>query len=326
MNLAQLRALRAVHEAGSVTGAAELLGVTQSAVSHALTSLEKEVGLRLVIRERTGCWVTETGQRLMPHVTEALRHIDRLTEEATAAAGLVTGRLRLGAFPSACRLLPSMIRAFRRLHPAVEVVLFEGTDQEVDEWIDRRVVELGVVTGPRTDLHTVPLADDELLAVLPVGHPLAGEPDVSLTELADDSFLLSSGGCEPLIRSLYRQRGLPLEPAHKIRDMTTLLAMVREDLGVSLVPSLALGDEEGGVATLPLRPRAPRSLLLAARSAADLSPAGKAFLESVPRDAATAGVGTGPLGEGLAPAHLRTRKRRPDVRPQPAAPRRSSPA
>jgi len=281
MNLAQLRALRAVHEAGSVTAAADLLGVTQSAVSHALNSLEGELGLRLVIRERSGCMLTEVGRRLMPHALEALRHVDRFAEEAAAAAGLVSGRLHLGAFPTACRLLPPFIRRFRKLYPAVEVVLLEGTDGEVGEWIDRRVVELGVVTGPRPDLHTVPLARDEMLAVLALEHPLAGERDVALKELADDPFLLSGGGCEPLIRELYRRDGLAFEPVHRIHEMATLLAMVRENLGVSVVPSLALDGTREDVAALPLRPRAPRTLLLAAPSEANLSPAGAAFLDIV---------------------------------------------
>ncbi|MQA88110.1 MAG: LysR family transcriptional regulator [Streptosporangiales bacterium] len=281
MNLPQLRALRAVHEAGSVTGAADLLTITQSAVSHALASLETELGLLLVVRDRTGCCLTEAGRRLLPHAVEALRHVDRLAEEATAAAGLVTGRLRLGALPSACRILPPLIRRFGRRYPAVQVVLLEGTDDEVDEWIERRVVELGVVTGPRPDLHTVPLADDEMLAVLPAEHPLAGELDVSLPELADDPFLLSSGGCEPLIRRLYGEQGIPLAPAHRVREMTTLLAMIRENLGVSVIPSLSLNGTAERISALPLRPAAPRSLLLAARSDTDLGPAGSAFLDTV---------------------------------------------
>jgi DNA-binding transcriptional LysR family regulator len=283
MNLAQLRALRAVHEAGSVTGAAAVLDVTQSAVSHALTSLERELGIRLAVRDRAGCSLTEAGQRLLPHVREALRHIDRLTEEASAAAGLVTGKLRIGAFPSACHLLPPLIRGFRRRYPAVDVILLEGTDDEVNEWIDRRVVGIGVVTGPRPDLHTVPLADDEMLAVLPAGHPLAGQPRISLAELADDPFLLSGGGCEPFIRRLYQQHDLLLEPAHQVREMTTLLAMVRENLGVSIVPSLALGGTGDGTVALPLHPAILRSLLLATRSAEDLSPPAAAFLGTIPR-------------------------------------------
>ncbi|MDX6742369.1 LysR family transcriptional regulator [Actinocorallia sp. A-T 12471] len=281
MNLAQLRALRAVHEAGSVTGAADLLGVTQSAVSHALTSLENELGMRLVIRERSGCCLTEVGRRLMPHVVGALHHVERFAEEAAAASGLLDGRVRIGAFPSACRVLPRFVRAFRKLHPAVDVVLLEGTDAEVEEWIGTGVIDLGVVSGPRPDLRTVPLAADEFLAVLPSAHPLAAERAVGLADLSDDPFLLSAAGCEPLIRAHYRAVGLDLSPAHRVQRMDTLLAMVREDLGVSVVPSLALPELLDGIRAIPLRPPAPRSLLLAAPADTEPTPAARAFLDAV---------------------------------------------
>ncbi|GAB2830169.1 LysR family transcriptional regulator [Actinocorallia aurea] len=281
MNLAQLRALRAVHEAGSVTGAADLLGVTQSAVSHALTSLENELGMRLVIRERSGCCLTDIGRRLMPHVAGALHHVERFSEEAAAASGLLDGRVRIGAFPSACRVLPEFVRTFRRLHPAVDVVVLEGTDGEIDEWIRTGVIDLGVVSGPRPDLRAVPLAGDEFLAVLPAAHPLAAEGSVCLADLADDPFLLSGAGCEPLIQTLYRALGLTLSPARRVQRMDTLLAMVREDLGVSVVPSLALPELLDGISAVPLRPAAPRRLLLAAAGDGELTPAAGAFLDTV---------------------------------------------
>lgn len=280
MNLAQLRALRAVEEAGSVTGAASLLGITQSAVSHALASLESELDLRLVVRDRGGCTLTEAGRRLFPHVSAALRHIDRLADEAAATAGMVTGRLRVGAFPSACHLLPQLIRVFGRRYPAVDVVVLEGTDGEVIDWLKNDVVEVGIVTDEHPGMDTVPFADDEMLAVLPAEHPLAGEAEVSLCDLADDPFILSGGGCAGIIRRLYEEQSLPLRPRHQVRELTTILAMVRENLGISLVPSLALSGGFDGTVTLPLRPRAPRRLLLAAPGGTEVSRAARAFLDT----------------------------------------------
>lgn len=283
MNLSQLRAFAAVAETGRVTEAAAHLGITQSAVSHALTSLETELGLRLVVRDRAGSTLTDGGRMLLPHAREALRAVDRLIDEAAAATGLQRGRLRLGAFPTACQLLPPLIRAFRRRVPAVEVVMLEGSDEEVSDWIDTRVVDLGVVVGPRPDLASVSLAEDEMLAVLPCDHPLAEQADVALADLADDPFLLSTGGCEPLIRRLHDDAGIPpLAPVHRVREMATLLAMVREGLGVSIVPELALSADPKGLNALPLRPRAPRHLLLAWAASTDLNPATRAFLASLP--------------------------------------------
>lgn len=282
MNLPQLRAFAAVAGTGKVTDAAADLAVSQSAVSHALASLEAELGLQLIVRDRAGSTLTDAGRMLLPHARNALDAVNRLTDEATALAGLQRGRLRVAAFPTACQLLPPVIRAFRRRFPAVEVILLQGTDQEVSDWITTGIADLGVVTGPRPDLASVPLADDEMLAALPSDHPLAGQAGIAVADLADDPFLLSAGGCEPLIRRIHDEAGVPFAPAQRVHEMTTLLAMVREGLGISIVPELALRTGPDGLAALPLRPRAPRHLLLAWADMAGPGPAARAFLTCLP--------------------------------------------
>jgi len=283
MNLAQLRAFATVAHSGSVSEAAVQLGLTQSAVSHALASLERELGARLIIRDRAGCLLTDLGAKIAPDASEALRHADRIADVAAAESGLRGGRLRVGLIPSASSVLLPLIAQFRHRFPGVTMAVFEGTDQEVNDWINGRTVDLGVVTGPRPDLETVPLAEDEMLAVVPSGHHLATRREITVAGLAGEPFLMSSGGCEPAIRRLHDQHRVPLVPAGRVTDMTTLLAMVREGLGVSIIPALCLGASHDGITALPLRPRAPRSLLLSARDA-DLSPAASSFLSHV-RDA-----------------------------------------
>jgi DNA-binding transcriptional LysR family regulator len=283
MNLAQLRAFAGVARAGSVSDAAVQLGLTQSAVSHALASLEHELGARLIVRDRAGCLLTELGTRLLPDAAEALRHADRIAEIAAAESGLRTGRLRVGLIPSASGVLMPLVARFRRSHPGVTVTIFEGTDQEVSGWAADRTVDLAVVASPRPDLETVPLAEDEMLAVVPSAHRLADRKDVSVADLAGEPFLLSAAGCEPAIRALHEQHRVPLDPASRVTAMSTLLTMVHEGLGVSIIPALSLGAQQPGITALPLRPRAPRTLLLGTRDR-DVSPAAAAFL-SLARDA-----------------------------------------
>lgn len=201
-------------------------------------------------------------------------------------------------FPSAAQLLPRLIAELARQLPDVTVVLLEGTDTEVRSWLADRIVDLAVVAdlaGPDkpAPFHNGPggtrgalLATDRIVAVLDPDHPLAGQPHVELHELADDPLLLSDGGCEPLLRQLYDAAALPLRPARRIRDMATLLAMVREHLGVTLVPDLALGHGHG-LAVVPLAPAAHRRLhLLAADN--DLPASGRALLHITQRQAAGA--------------------------------------
>jgi len=280
MNLAQLRAFAGVAHAGSVSDAALELGLTQSAVSHALASLERELGARLIVRDRAGCQLTELGTRLLPDAVEALRHADRIAETAAAESGLHQGRLRVGIIASAAGVLMPLIAQFRHRYPGVTVAVFEGTDQEVSDWIAHRTVDLAVVTGPRLDLRTVPLANDEMLAVVPSGHQLASRDDVTVADLAGEPFLLSAGGCEPAIRRIHEQHRIPLAPASRVTDMATLLAMVREGLGVSIIPALSADTSRDGITVVPLRPRVPRTLLLGTKDA-DLTPAARALLSHV---------------------------------------------
>jgi len=109
MNLPQLRALLAVADQGSFTAAAGSLGLTQSAVSHAVASLERELGLPLVARDRAGARLTAHGRKVLGHAREAVHRVDRIAQDAAAAAGRHHGRLRVAVFPSAAQLLPALI-------------------------------------------------------------------------------------------------------------------------------------------------------------------------------------------------------------------------
>lgn len=285
MNIPQLRALRAVIAAGSFSSAADLLGVTQSAVSHAVASLENEFQLRLVVRGRAGCSLTRAGERLLPYAVEALRAIEVFENEAAmAAVDSTSGRLLVGAIPSVYRLLASLARSFCQSHPAVDVVLLKGTDMEVEHWLSSRAIDVGTVLSLRSGLTGVPFVSDKFVAVLAAGHPLADEANVCLADLAGDPFLLSAGGCESQIRRMYQEQGIPFQSAYNVQSMSTLLAMVRANIGVSVLPELALGEQADGIVVVPLRPSTPRHLLLARRADREPSAVARAFLDaSLPR-------------------------------------------
>lgn len=279
MNLAQLRALVAVADEGSFTQAALALGVTQSGTSHAVASLERELGLSLIHRGRSGVVVTAHGERILPHAREALRRVDRIANEAAEVAGRHRGRLRIAGVPSACQLLPALIAEFGRRYPEMEVVLLEGTDTEVAAWLDEEIADLAVKTA--TDWsHGSPLAEDRMVAVLDRDHALAREQTVTLADLDDDPFILSDGGCEPLLRDMYKAAGLPLRPKLRVREMATLLALVREQVGVTVIPELSFNDRRGLIA-VPVTPLTRRRLTLTGTDLRHAGPATRAFLELV---------------------------------------------
>lgn len=280
MTFAQLRVLLAVVERGGFTAAADHLGMTQPAVSRAVAALEAELDAVLVARTRDGAVLTAAGHRAVEHARGALRHHDLLREGVAEAAGRVTGTLRLASFPSVtARLVPALLRTFGERHPHVTTRLFEGTDQEVRAWLDAGAAEVAVVTLPAPGLDTVPLAEDEMLAVLPPGHRLSARPSIAMRELAAEPFVMSTGGCEPIITAAARRAGARLDVAYEARETATVLAMVEAGLGVSVVPALSVHTGSPALVTRPLDPPVPRHLALAVRELAAASPAARAFLE-----------------------------------------------
>jgi DNA-binding transcriptional LysR family regulator len=281
MTLAQLQAFVAVIECGSFTGASAILGTTQSAVSHAIASLETELGVVLVQRDRAGLSLTDVGQRVILQAREMLARAETIRQEAAATRGLETGKLRLGSFPSiSARFLPGALRLFRQRYPKIDIVLLEGANQEVRDWIDAGIVDIGVVTLPTDGVDETPIAHDELLVVVPQAHPLATKSWIRIQRLADEPLILSTAGVRPLVEAVFDEAKVGLQIQLEVREIAAILAMIQEGMGITIIPELALPPQlPTGVKTLHLRPTAWRHLALAVPARAAMSPAARMFLQ-----------------------------------------------
>jgi DNA-binding transcriptional LysR family regulator len=285
VSIASLRALLTIVETGSFTRAAERLGMTQSGISQAVRALESALhGGVLLSRGRNGVKLTALGEKVAGHARRILTYVDCIRQEASSAVGIRTGKVRIASVASAAaRLLPASIRAFQRQYPKIEIVLVEGTDQEVRDWVLAGIVEIGFAALPQKGLTSRKIAWDEVFLVVPKAHRLAGRSSARLADIKDDPFLMSQAGCEPMIRSLFRAAGISPRVVLEIRDVSTLLALVREGVGVSLVPELAIPAGTRGISTVSLEPRSARSLGVLFDPKAPLSPAARAFLGGVPK-------------------------------------------
>jgi DNA-binding transcriptional LysR family regulator len=280
VTFAQLRALHAVALTGSVTRAAEQLLMTQPAVSHAIRGLERELGVSLLVRRSDGVSLTSVGAAVAERAAIVLAQLEGVRADAAAAAEQHAVTLRIGVLPSAnARLMPALLREFGADHPDVRVTLLEGSDPEVLDWLRTGAVDVAVVAEPAEDLLTAPLAADDLLAVLPAGHPRAAQSSIAVAALADEPFIMPAGGCAPLITALARAADVRLRRHYEVRDTVSILAMVRERLGVTIMPELSIPDERHGVRVLPLAPPAQRRLALAVLADAEPLPAALALMQ-----------------------------------------------
>jgi DNA-binding transcriptional LysR family regulator len=282
MRLHHLRAMVAIADSGSFTGAAKQLRISQSSVSHAVTDLEKELGVCLLDRGRQGAKATEAGGRVLTHARQALACLDSIRAEADNTAALVKGRVRIGSIPSATvAFLPRVIGSFSRQHPQVEVMLLEEPSQEqqqLNEWLQTNTIDVALIQLPMAGSNVVLLMQDELCAIVSTRSALAERKRLSVREVAKEPFVMSRYSSESLIHAAYARLRLSLVPRFEVQDLGTLVNMVREGLGISIVPRLAFSEIPEGVALIPVLPRIWRELGLVLKSPNHSSPAVWAFV------------------------------------------------
>lgn len=279
----QLRAFVAVVDTGGFGAAADRLGVSQSAVSHAIAALERAAGRPVLTRQPGGPAPTVFGERILDHARTAVAAVAAIGALATEPGLRPRGELTVAAPPTVCHgLLPALMSRWRADFPDLTVALFEGEDDEVAGWLEGGTADLAVLVdpGPAAERGVV-IGADRFHAVLRADHPLAGQAEVDVADLADDDFLLSVGGCQPQIRELHRRGRARFAPSHRVRQLSTLFAMVRAGVGVSAVPGLAAGMQGSGLALVPLRPALTRTLVLTGPLHRPWHPAARALVEAV---------------------------------------------
>ncbi|MBA0435697.1 LysR family transcriptional regulator [Stenotrophomonas maltophilia] len=286
MNLAHWRLLVAVADEGTISRGADRVGISQSGASQALAQLEASLGFAVFVRERRQVEITALGQRVLEHARSMLGGLQAIRALADDSRGVSGVRIRLASFPSIISgVLPPLLRDFRRRHPGIEVVTVEGTDVEVEHWLAAGMVDVGVVMNPAADRDPLALGSDEWMAVLPQAHPLgrrATGGGVALSELAGEPFILATGGCTVNGQRLMSDAGLEMADVRvTVRDWASACVLVREGLGVSLVPESTLPGDRHGLRVMPLRPLIQRVFGLVSSDAGKASRATQLLLDEL---------------------------------------------
>ena len=277
------KALLKVVEVGSFTKAAELLGYTQPALSRMVASLEKELSMKLLYRSRYGIRLTPEGERLYPAVESAVRQYDAMRRSAHEISGLDTGVVRIGTVSSvSAHWLPPIIRAFWQKHPNIQIVLHQGDYSSIQEWVRAGAVDFGFV-NPRAvkGLETMEVKSGEFRAVVPAGHPLAAREFISLEELAQEPFLMVESGAYGEVEEAFAAAGITPNVRLRVHDDYSLLSMVEQGMGVSVLTELVLHKTAYHAAALPIRPPIIRTLAVVTKDRRALSLAAKTFIRYI---------------------------------------------
>ncbi|PFW90381.1 LysR family transcriptional regulator [Bacillus pseudomycoides] len=281
MTITQLQVFIKVVELGSFTKAARVLNMTQPAVSHAISNVESELGVTLIIRDkRKGLILTDVGNRILVHFREILNGVEKVEQEVAMEKGHEVGTIRIGSFPSASAyFLPRMINIFREKYPNLELVLHEGTLKEVEEWLLSRVIDVGIVILPNKEMEIVPLTRGKMVVVLHNDHPLCEKEAITINDLEGEPIILFKGGYEPPIIDMFKQAGVPLRVEYAVSTVTTSLNMIQEGLGLAILAELSLTNLPPNVKTKELAPQVWREIALAVPSLRESSLAVQLFIE-----------------------------------------------
>ncbi|MEV5688429.1 LysR family transcriptional regulator [Streptomyces sp. NPDC052164] len=290
MELQQMRYVVAVAETRNFTRAAKQCLVVQSALSHQVARLEKELGARLFDRSSRHVRLTAAGEAFLPAARQALDAAERARAEVAAAAGEVSGRLAIGAIPTVTAVdVPGALGEFHRRHPKVRIVLRDGASKDLVEGVRTGALDLaflGVLPDYRPKgVSDHELARGELAAITAADHPLADEDEVDLERLARETFVDFPDGTAARAQSeeAFTAMGLVRDVAYEVTGADFIARLVRKGLGVALLPT-AFAEEVPGVRVLRVRD-APERVERLVWSRFRPTPAASAFL---------AGLGLGP--------------------------------
>ncbi|NRD79847.1 LysR family transcriptional regulator [Bacillus sp. BRMEA1] len=270
-------------ETGSFTKAAEELGYTQSAISQMVHSLEEELSTTLIKRSRTGITLTPDGEEFLPFIRNIYNSHRELLEKQKEMKGLQSGLIRIGTFSSvSCHWMPELMRDFKEHYPAVHFELHQGNYTDISKWIHEGKVDFGFVNPKAVSkLSTVPLEEDEMLAVLPAAHPLANQDKVSLKELTTEPYILLNEGeiSEPL--TIFNQHNFEPNIQYRVYDDYTIMSMIEQGLGISILPKLVLSRCPYHIVTKSISPAVVRTISLAYKDKRILPIASRFFIDFI---------------------------------------------
>ena len=169
MTLLTYQVFKTVAEIGSFHKAAQVLGLTPSAISHAISGMESELGFAVFTRKKSGVVLTPYGEYILPFINGVLNSDDSLMQAISEFNGLKQGKVKVGCFSSVCTgWLPDIIKNFKAVYPHIDIEIFQGSYLEVENWIKNGVVDFGFLSVSSSgNLPIKPLYVDPLVCVVP---------------------------------------------------------------------------------------------------------------------------------------------------------------
>ena len=288
ITLGQIRAFVTVASTNSFTRAAEVLALSQPALTNRIRQFEEALGLRLFDRNTRSVELTHVGRELLPIFLRTITEFEGAVVNARDFVSKAKGLVRLACLPScAATLLPDLIARFQLEHPNVTFEVEDALNSAIATLVREDRVDFGIGMADQNDgdLEQIKLFDDAMMLVHPEGHPVAEAPTISVETLAAYPLILMNRGSSvrDLVDGAFIAAGRTATPACQVRYMTTAVALVRAGLGLAILPSTAVEiRSQANVRARPIQdPAFTRTIVLMRRRQSPVRPVVQTFIDSV---------------------------------------------
>jgi len=254
--------------------ASEILNLTPSAVSHAISKLEETIGFPLFIRNKSGVQLTNYGEELLQYIRQILKASEYLDQVVSDLNGLNKGTIKIGTFNSVCvNWIPDIIKTFSKLYPNIKCTIFQGGYDDVNNWLKEGTVDLGFITTSYVDdLEVTPLYKDSIMCVLPKSYSPKNQDYVTIDDIKSHNIVCQREGYDAETTKFLKKNGISVNTQFHIEDDQSLVAMVESGFGICLMPELVLRNIQSEVNTYIIKPEEYRIIGIAYLRKNNLSP------------------------------------------------------
>ena len=284
MSISKYQVFLKVVACGSFSKAAEALSFTQSGISHAINSLESELGVTLLSRNRGGVVLTADGRAVLPKIEKLCSAHHALMQTVEGLKDMDSGLVKIATFSSvSAQWLPRILKSFGKVYPNIEFEVVTGDFyDQIESWIASGAVDCGFLRLPSVKrLQTYQLHRDELQVIVPCDHPCGDCDPFPVSALAEEPFIQLEEGDDYEIMAAFDEMGIRPNVKYIAREDRTILAMVSEGLGISLLPELMVRHSPYPVVACRAPERFYRNIGIAVKDKKALSAATRRFVDYV---------------------------------------------
>lgn len=283
MTILTYEVFEAVVEEKSFQKAAGILNMTPSAVSHAISAMEKEVGFSLFVRGKQETILTSHGELLLPYVREVLKSEESLRQAVAEFQGLERGTIKIGGFNSVCSVwMPQIVKKFQKNFPNIHIIIYQGTYENVAEWLRNGTIDIALISKVSADgFDFKSLCLDRLMCVVPKNFKTKYKEYITFDEMKENPFVTPWQSCDGDVQRVLENHNIHLSAyCHVVDDMSTV-AMVEAGMGICILPELLKERTGETVNWYPMEEDCYREIGYAVGNSKTISPAVKKMIEII---------------------------------------------